>query len=192
MNKDTIKNTFITLLFCCSAITNVFLARQVIYLKKLITAIPSAKQVHPVIGELLPPIKAKQFDGIVTEISYQDELPTVLYIFSPACGWCLKNADYVNTMHEQTNGRYRFIGISLSSNKLAEYISKLRITYPVYAEPLPDSLKLYNLGVTPQTIVLSPKGEVLKNWIGAYSYLAMKNEIENYMKVKLPVTDVSS
>ena len=45
-----------------------------------------------------------------------------------------------------------------------------------------NSLKI---GGTPQTIVLSKNGEVLKSWRGAYMS-TVKDDVENFFGIRLP------
>ncbi len=191
-NRNSLKNICVILLLCCSALINILLARTVISLKKIANSNLQRQVIRPAIGEFLPPIKASSRNSKIVEsiTSENDNTSTVLYIFSPDCGWCLKNADYINSLHLQARDRFRFIGISLSSNNLDDYLTKLKIIFPVYVNPSEDSVSLYNLGGTPQTIVISNKGEVLKNWHGAYSS-KMRNEIESFMKVNFPTANSS-
>jgi hypothetical protein len=41
------------------------------------------------------------------------------------------------------------------------------------------------LGSTPQTIVISPEGRVLKNWTGSYGE-QVQAELEEYFQIRLP------
>ena len=47
------------------------------------------------------------------------------------------------------------------------------------------TLQSLGLGSTPQTIVVSPEGKVLKVWTGAYDD-KLKSEIEDYFGTQLP------
>src|SRR5712692_7588251 len=85
----------------------------------------------------------------------------------------------------QRGGRYRFIGVSLSQETLAEYVAKNDLKLPVYSGLSPETLKTYKLGSTPQTIVISPEGRVLQNWAGAYVG-EQKAQVEAFFHVSLP------
>ncbi|MGE0887721.1 MAG: hypothetical protein AB7P14_29725 [Blastocatellales bacterium] len=54
----------------------------------------------------------------------------------------------------------------------------------IYKQPTEEAIEQLGLGSTPQTIVISPEGKVLKNWVGAYG--SSKPEIEAYFGVQLP------
>jgi len=43
----------------------------------------------------------------------------------------------------------------------------------------------YKVGGTPNTLVISPEGRVLKNWRGAYMD-DLQREVEQYFEVELP------
>jgi peroxiredoxin len=138
------------------------------------------------IGARMSPITAKRLDGQQEVISYQaTNEPTVLYIFTPPCSWCARNMDNFKTLLGKGSGQYRFIGLSLSAEGLAEYVAKNELKLPVYSGLSAESLKSYKLGSTPQTIVISPEGRVLQNWMGAYVG-DQKSQVEAFFHVSLP------
>ena len=92
--------------------------------------------------------------------------------------------DNFKTLLEKEGGHYRFIGLSLSEETLAEYVAKNELTIPVYCGLSQETIKTYKLGGTPQTIVVSQDGRVLQDWAGAYVG-RQKDEIEAYFHVKL-------
>ena len=62
-------------------------------------------------------INVKGLNGEPSSITYQgDGLPTILYIFSPRCLWCASNLENAKALASGTNGRYRFIALSLSDD----------------------------------------------------------------------------
>ena len=64
------------------------------------------------------------FDGV---------LPTVLYYFSPTCGWCERNWDNVRALSAAAPGRYRFIGLS-STPKIEQFMRDRQLDFEVYTE----------------------------------------------------------
>lgn len=64
------------------------------------------------------------------------------------------------------------------------YLQATQLHCPVYADVAEASIEAYHLGETPETIVVSPKSEVLREWIGAYQGPVLK-DIENYLGVRL-------
>jgi hypothetical protein len=46
-------------------------------------------------------------------------------------------------------------------------------------------MREYKLGGTPQTIVVSPQGQVTRIWSGAFAE-DLQREVEDYFSVKLP------
>ena len=138
------------------------------------------------VGATVVPIEAKRLDGERVVVSYQDSSqPTVLYIFTPSCPWCSRNIDNFKTLVDKDSDGYRFIGISLSEQRLMEYVTKNALKLPVYSRLSPDTVKAYKLGSTPQTIVISPEGKVLQNWSGAYVG-QQAAQIEAFFHVTLP------
>jgi peroxiredoxin len=173
-----------TVALIVSVVLNVALAhkvRSLIYGQSVRTADYKLQ-----VGTSVPPIAAKRSDGQQELISYQGAIePTVLYIFTPPCPWCARNMDNLKTLLDKEGGHYRFIGLSLSEEGLAEYVAKNDLNLPNYSGLSPETLKTYKLGRTPQTIVISPEGKVLQNWAGAYVG-DQKSQVEAFFHVSLP------
>lgn len=171
-------------LLICSVGLNVLLAKKINVLRNSLLAVKSEHSLP--VGTLLSPIEARDLDDQVRVVSYNSgTLPTILYVFTPACGWCTKNLSNLRTLAEQTNGRYRIVGLSLSSHSLREYITKNDLRFPIYAGLSPQVVVSYRLGGTPQTILVSDEGKLLREWKGAFMGVT-KDEIEKYFDVKLP------
>jgi peroxiredoxin len=138
------------------------------------------------VGTTVPAIVAKRLDGQEESISYGEvNLSTVLYIFTPPCTWCARNMDNLKTLLDKERGQYRFIGLSLSAESLPEYVAKNDLKLPVYSGLSNETKAAYKLSGTPQTIVISPEGKVLQNWMGAYVGDQQK-QIEAFFHVSLP------
>lgn len=89
-----------------------------------------------------------------SEVAYERaDLPTVSYVFSPECGWCKKNLRSVAALAAQLQGKYHFLGVSLSADRLSEYVAQTGLNFPVYSEPTPATVMAYKFGGTPQTLV---------------------------------------
>ena len=57
-----------------------------------------------------------------------------------------------------------------SQNDVARFVGKSRshVANTLRLLQLSETIKAYKLGSTPQTLVISRDGKVLKNWVGAY------------------------
>jgi peroxiredoxin len=174
----------VTIALCVSVTFNALLAHKV----RLVTYAKAARiSEHQLsVGTIVPPLTANRLDGQKDAISYRDTTqPTVLYIFTPSCGWCARNMENLKTLLDKDGGQYRFIGLSLSADTLPEYVAKNELRLPVYSDLSPEALKTYKLGSTPQTIVISPEGKVLQDWVGAYVG-DQKSQVEAFFHVNLP------
>ncbi|HJT26986.1 MAG TPA: hypothetical protein VJ784_06190 [Pyrinomonadaceae bacterium] len=171
-------------LLVISVALNVALARRN---KGLSTALLSIKTEQSLpAGSALPPIEAFDLAHNLHVLKYDAVTsPTVFYIFSPQCGWCAKNASNLRILSERIKGRYRIIGLSLSSAGVDEYVAQQGMDFPIYTNPSPQSVAAYRLGGTPTTIVVSADGKLLREWKGAYMGDA-KREIEEYFGVSFP------
>lgn len=171
-------------LLVCSVFLNVILARKVEQLKNNLQVIKSEGKLPT--GASVPAITARDLDGNPATISYGgDATPTVLYVFSPECGWCTRNLQNVRTLADGVRGRYRFIGVSLSKKMLREYVAEHEFDFPIYTDLPADVKASYKLGGTPQTIIISADGQVVKNWMGAYTG-DLEDEVEEFFSLHLP------
>lgn len=140
-------------------------------------------------GTTVPPLSAKRVDHAdnrTETIGYAGtDRPTVLYVLSPACGWCARNERSVQQLIAEKGNQYRFIGISLVEEGVAEYQAAHGLGVPLYAGISQETKDAYKMGGTPQTIVVSPDGVVIANWNGAYMG-KQKEAIEGFFKIDLP------
>lgn len=138
-------------------------------------------------GTAVPSLDLQKVGADVVEtISYADvSRPTVLYVLSPACGWCARNENSVRQLVATKGDEYRFIGVSLMDEGVKEYAAAHDLDIPLYTGISEEAKKAYKMGGTPQTIVVSPKGVVLANWNGAYLG-KQKEAVEDFFKVRLP------
>lgn len=176
------------ILLLCSVSLNIFLARNIQNLKESVLYLKAemrtSRELNP--GDLVPPIQANDLDGHTVTVDYSaSSLTTIMYIFTPNCSWCTRNIENIKTLLDQTAGTYRFIGLSLSKDKLRDYVSQNDLSFSVYCEASAEAISAYKMGGTPRTLVVSTEGRILKNWFGAYRG-NLKREVEEYFKVSLP------
>jgi peroxiredoxin len=175
---------YIALALAMSVALNVILAHRVRSMTHERSAQITDYQLQ--IGTTVAPIQAKHFGGQQEIVSYQDTTQfTVIYVFTPACTWCARNLDNFKALVHDKKNEYRFIGVSLTDEGLAEYVTKNQLKLPIYSGPSLETLKSYKLGSTPQTIVISPEGKVLQDWLGAYIG-DQKSQVESFFHVNLP------
>ena len=140
----------------------------------------------PVPGTFVQSVTISDLDGRQERISFNDVgKPTVIYVMSPTCQWCERNAQNIKMLSGSRGEVFRFIGLSLDGENLRKYLDSNHFAFPVYMHPTPEAVRALGLESTPQTIVISPEGEVLKNWAGAYGE-RVRPEVEAFFGVKLP------
>ena len=195
VNRETLRETlswakkegdkaFMLFLFIISLYLNVTLGWEVHHLRSEVNKVPRINELN--VGAALPNIKAKDLNGDVQSINYADDRrPTVFYVFTPTCGWCERNAANVRALVSKRGATYRFIGISLSISDVKQYLRDHQIDFPVYTGLAAEDKRSLGLGGTPQTIVVSTSGRVMKNWTGAYTH-DLQREIEGFFGVRLP------
>lgn len=171
-------------LLVCSLAINLILARRVANLKRTIAVIKSESRLA--LGDTLPAIVAKDPHGRTAVLNYSEtQLPTVVFIITPTCGWCTKNVMNMRALVKNAGARYRFVGLSLSSDKLSDYVKENKLEFPIYTDLPILTMREYKLSGTPETIVVSPQGQVTRIWSGAFAE-DLQREVEDYFSVKLP------
>lgn len=112
-------------------------------------------------------------------------LPVVLYWFSPECGWCEANFANFQALAAQSAGKYRLIPVSSASlGDLGSYERRHGLRIPLYHVSA-DSSRQYRFRGTPETVLLSAKGSLVKRWNGAYSPHTLA-DVESALGVNLP------
>ena len=175
---------FLLLLLLASLSLNVYLGWSVKRLSFAPAKPPDAPKLSA--GVTVEPITAATLNGEQETIRYADsDKPTVFYVFSPTCVWCERNTKNINAIAGSKADSFRFIGLSLDDQNLTKYVEAHHMSFPVYKGVSQESVQMLGLGPTPQTIVISPDGHVLKNWSGAYS-ASVQPQVEEFFNVRLP------
>jgi len=136
------------------------------------------------IGAVVTPFPAVSIRGDGVLVDYESDLPTVLYYFSPSCGWCERNWANVQALANETKGRYRFLAVS-SSAVSADFVRERHLTFEVASQVPRDVIARYGFRGTPQTLVVSKDRRVVHAWTGAYTS-SQAAEIEAYFNLRLP------
>jgi peroxiredoxin len=174
----------LTVMLAASVALNVMPALKIRDLTGMQNALRAEHELE--VGAVVPSITAKRLDGKSETITYADSTrPTVLYVFTPQCVWCARNLDNLKTLVDRKGRDYRFIGISLSKEGLEKYVANHQLTFPIYTEISKEAGEAYEMGGTPQTVVISPQGKVLQSWPGAYAG-DQKSQVEKYFDITLP------
>jgi peroxiredoxin len=159
-----------------------------VYFGLRVRALPTSGQSSPAIavGTRAPNLYAEDMDGTKVVIDWAEtSKPWILYIFSPSCVWCQRNTKNFETVVRDRQGDYRIIGLSTTSNQLADYVARQRLSYAVYANPDMSKSPIYGQTATPATYVISTQGIVQAVWRGAYAG-DTKKRVEATLNVQLP------
>lgn len=175
-----------TAILAISLVTNLWLAVKNRRLSESAAAANTLPLPSLQLGTTVSPLTASDISGRKQTVAYdQSALPVVIYVFTPECVWCTRNLDNLTKLVAEKHESYRFVGLSLSKDKLADYVATNKLAFPVYVDPPADLMNEYKLGPTPQTIVISSQSRVLQNWSGAYVG-KQQAEVEHFFGIKLP------
>lgn len=170
-------------LLVVSVVLNVLLARKINQLTSAQNAPTTERQLK--VGTQVPVFQVTDLTGQLQTVAYDHGKPTVLYIFTPSCSWCIRNMDNLNELVTRKSDEYRFIGLALEKEGLSEYAARYGLTMLIYTGLSNETLRAYKIGGTPQTIVVSPEGMIIQNWNGAYTGDQQK-QVELYFGINLP------
>lgn len=187
MKKFDAYTLCLAVLLCISLGVNIFQSRKIREFQAETEAKLQKRSVQP--GTMVPAIAATAVKGAATVIRYSDsQLPTVLYMFAPKCSWCQRNRAAVLSLGEQLKDKARVIGVSVATMGTDEYIEQHPLGFPAVKDVAADAHEAFKMGSTPQTVVVSPEGKVLKSWVGAYMGNT-KRDVESYFDIRLPAVD---
>jgi hypothetical protein len=179
--KDAV---FLIVLLVGSLSLNVFLGWRVQRQNNVASNRPSSTTLSE--GMAAPPIIMRDLNDTPQTITFTGmDKPTIVYVFSTRCSWCDRNLESLKTLVTLKGDSYRFIGLALIDTEINKYVNEKKLNFPVYKNLTPDTVRLYGLGATPQTIVISSDGNVMKNWSGAYGEKIQK-EVEMFFDTQLP------
>ncbi len=136
------------------------------------------------VGTKAPPIEARTPDGQPVRMTFDAGLPTVLYYFSPTCGWCDRNWTNLEAVAANAKNRYRVVAIT-SAQGIQSYAEKHALRVEVL-EALPENvLDAYRFAATPHTVVVDAYGFVTHEWQGAFMN-GVANRVEDLFGLVLP------
>ena len=143
------------------------------------------RQVGVPVGTDLSSLPIFDVEGRPARIDFNANGLTVVYVLSPACGWCRRNEQNMRVLAAGKSSDFRFVGISATSENLEQYVAARRAPFTVYVAAPSPSAPALDLQTTPQTLVVSSAGVVQKAWLGAFDG-NRKHEIESFFKIDLP------
>ena len=177
MRRNDWKTNLTLLLLVLSVALNVVLSKKLVALQQPVTTLQ--------VGERVPDMKVKSLAGSDITISYPADRPTLVYYFSPTCGWCERNWANFKTILESSHGQFRVVGLSPTDKDVDKVLREHHVQFDVYTGVPPEISRAYHLTGTPQTVLVSAKGTVLGAWSGAYAN-AQAKEVLAYLGFKLP------
>lgn len=138
--------------------------------------------------------KASRIIGITTDgqraiVDFDERRPTVLYYFSPSCGWCERNWANVRALQAAADGRYRLVAVS-SDTGLAGYVRQHQLELEVI-EGISENVRAsYGFYGTPHTVVVDAGGVISHEWRGAFG-ARIGQQVEELFGLALPGVQTS-
>jgi peroxiredoxin len=181
--KGILKQSPLVLLAASSLVLNAALSARVLRQQQVIKGLTPPPVVR--LGTRVGPVVGTDVAGKAIALQPQSANGTVLYVFAPDCGWCQKNSDNIRVVVDAAVKRGMTVyAVSLVEKGTQEFLSRHHLNVPALV-PSETTRQAYGMGGTPQTIVLSSDGAVVRNWKGAYTS-TMASDVEHYFSIRLP------
>lgn len=159
---------------------NVYLARRGS------SVVPRSPQIIKLNTRLPSSLPVKDIAGNPASLSFTDDSrATVLYVFSPFCGWCKRNEANIKELASRAGNRFRFLGLSLEQRDLQKYVAEGHAPFPVYLANSEEVMRQLNLYGTPEVIVVDTNAKVQRVWQGAFVGETQK-EVQDFFGLQLP------
>jgi hypothetical protein len=188
MQGSQIRRWALAALFCTSIVANAFQGFRILTLEDILTGRAGS---GAAVGARVPSFIATRLDGENERLTFgQDSRPTIVYVFSPSCIWCERNSAALTEFAANVGKRTHLIGISLLAEGTHDFVLRHQINFPVYTN-IPDATaSTFQLGPTPQTILVSTEARIQSVWTGVYDDRT-KSSIEHALSI-VPSTTTNS
>jgi len=140
------------------------------------------------VGAAVPQLRGTDAAGTEVTLDFGSVAkPTVLYAFTPQCGWCLQNMANMKALMAADSGRFRFVGVALNSQGLAAYLATHNLRFDLVLQDLPPGTATgLHFVATPDMLVVSQTGRVMADWRGAIARNNGQDVAERFFGVHLP------
>ena len=121
-------------------------------------------------NDTVPPFSAHDVHGNAINIDYSPNAPyTMLFWISPDCSVCKDNLPFYNRLYNDfSNKSIRYIALcDADAEQALEYKNEFGLAFPVISPVSPEILDSYEGDILPQTMLISPRGEIIKIWPGS-------------------------
>jgi hypothetical protein len=174
-------------LLAISLAGNVYLTRKMTLLKGLVDQSSRSNPVSQVLGTVVDHVSISDLAGKHSTLQLRGESDTILYIYSPKCGWCAANYSSIISLANQRGGRYRFVGLSILPDQagLEKYLAKHPYPFPSYIDSTGTDLSSLGFVGTPHTVLIGRDGKIQQVWPGAYGEKTGA-DIAHFFSLNLP------
>ncbi|HXT68430.1 MAG TPA: hypothetical protein VN700_01640 [Vicinamibacterales bacterium] len=136
------------------------------------------------IGKSAAPLTGVTLAGERRTLVFVDTQPTVIYFFSPACRWCEENWANVRALSAVSANRFRFMAVAAESD-LGQFAQARKLDFEILGGISRESLKALGLSATPHMLVVSSRGQISHEWLGAFRGRQARS-IEDFFEITLP------
>ena len=137
------------------------------------------------VGNPVPNLDLKLFDGTTTTLDDLLDRPMVVNVWASTCTPCLREMPDFEAVHQDLGDSVSFVGIDSGESKAdgQPFADKLGITYPLAEDPEQVHSNALDLVALPMTLFINTDGTLAHRRLGAMDEAALRSNIEKYLKV---------
>jgi thiol-disulfide isomerase/thioredoxin len=151
---------------------------------KILDLVDPDSSAHSNLGRSPARLTGASLDGQPQTITFTSDRPTVLYFFSPTCGWCERNWPNIEAIARRSEGRYRLVAVTQATG-LKAFAEARGLSLEILEGVSADATRGLELGGTPHTLVVSSAGRITHEWIGVFDG-RVKQSLEDFFEIELP------
>ncbi|HMS49068.1 TlpA family protein disulfide reductase [Candidatus Microthrix sp.] len=146
---------------------------------------PGATSGSAEVGEPVPNLDLRMFDGTTTTLDELIDRPTVINVWASTCAPCLREMPDFERVHDDLGDRVGMLGIDSGETEAqgAPFAERVGATYPLAEDP--DQAHSIALGLValPMTLFVDADGTVAGQQLGAMDEAELRSNIERYLGV---------
>lgn len=135
-------------------------------------------------GEPAPAINSAYLNGKPFSLLELKGKMIILNFWVSTCPYCREEMPWLEKIHKENNGSIAIIGINTGekSTKAQFFIDYLNITYPIIIDSDASIQRSYGIVYKPSTVLISPKGNIIKRIPGQLSRNLLSAETGKYLQ----------
>lgn len=129
-----------------------------------------------------PDFTLQTLDGTVYTLSALRGQWVIVTFWATNCPPCIEDMPLLQQMVDDADGRLVVLGVNMREEKalIQPFVERLALRFPILLDPYDQMLLDYNVIGLPQTLLITPTGEIIDRRFGLIDVEVWENIIEIY------------